>query len=229
MFGAIAPAHLEWEKKQTEIKSLEANCKNVQSEITLAKEKREFDSNILKSISSYDIRRTYKSVLEHTGIDERYSTRCQWLIDHERFEKWYNPGESSVLWLKGTIGTGRTTLMTRAIREMQRSEIIEADAKPLAIFFFQKAFDSGTSLPDVEKHSLLDVGTCLRSLVRQLAWNSATSEVQPVVEDSYNGLRNQRSDDGALTAGECMKLLKDLISDRETYIMIDAVDECKNP
>lgn len=53
MFGAIAPAHLEWEKKQTEIKSLEANCKNVQSEIMLAKEKREFDSKILKSISTY--------------------------------------------------------------------------------------------------------------------------------------------------------------------------------
>lgn len=119
--------------------------------------------------------------------------------------------------------------MTRAIRETQRSEIIEADAKPLAMFFFQKAFDSVTSLPDVEKRSLLDVGTCLRSLVRQLSWNSATSEVQPVVENFYNGLRNQRSDDSALTAGECVELLKDLVSDRETYIMIDAVDECKDP
>lgn len=190
----------------------------MKSQITLEKENQELNSKILQSISSYDIRSTYQSVLERTGIEGLYSTRCQWLIEHEDFEKWYNSEESSVLWLNGTIGTGKTTLMARAIREMQRSEMVDTDAKPLAIFLFQKALDS-----------VVDVETCLRSLVRQLSWNYTAFKVQPVVEDYYNDFRKQRSDESALTAGECVKLLKDLVSDVETYIMIDAIDECKDP
>ena len=178
------------------------------------------NSEILKCISSYDIRGVYKKVLEDTGINEIYSTRCQWIIEHGDFKKWYNPGESSVLWLKGTIGTGKTTLMARAIREMQESEMIDADAKPLAIFFFQKALDHSTPLLDFE--------TCLRSLVRQLSWNCTTSEVQPLVKQFYGDLHNQQNHGSTMTAGECVELLTDLISDTETYIMIDALDECQD-
>ena len=176
---------------------------------------------ILRSISSYDIRGVFTRVLEDTGISGLYSARCQWLVELRNFEEWYSREEISVLWLKGTVGTGKTTLMARAIRETQRSVIINVEAKPLAIFFFQKALDPSTSPLDIE--------TCLRSLVRQLSWNRETAMIRDVVERFYSGVQNQQSDDSALTAGECVKLLKNLISGVETYIMIDAIDECSDP
>lgn len=185
------------------------------------KEEQNLNSKILKSISTYDIRGVCARVLEDTGIGGLYSARCQWLVEHRNFEKWHSREEISALWLKGTVGTGKTTLMARAIREMQRSEMINVDAKPLAIFFFQKALDPSTSPLNIE--------TCLRSLVRQLSWNSETAMIRDVVEGFYSDLQNQQSDDSTLTAGECVKILKDLISGVETYIMIDAIDECSDP
>ena len=185
------------------------------------KEEHDLNSKILKSISSYDIRGVYTRVLEDTGIGGPYSARCQWLIEHRDFAEWYSREESSVLWLKGTVGTGKTTLMARAIREMQRSEMINVEAKPLAIFFFQKALDPSTSPLSIE--------TCLRSLVRQLSWDRETVMIRDVMETFYSDLQNQQSDDSTLTAGECVRILKDLISGVETYIMIDAIDECSNP
>lgn len=179
------------------------------------------NSKILKSISTYDIRGVFARVLEDTGVGGLYSARCQWLVEHRNFEEWYSREEISVLWLEGTVGTGKTTLMARAIREMQRSVMINVEAKPLAISFFQKALDPSTSPLDVE--------TCLRSLVRQLSWNRETAMIRDVVEGYYSDLQNQQSDYSTLTTGECVKLLKGLISGIETYIMIDAIDDCSDP
>ncbi len=176
----------------------------------------------MKWISSHDIRGSYKNVLERTGVIDHYSTSCQWLIGSDEFKNWYAPGVNSVVWLNGIIGTGKTTLMARAIHEMQNSINIEIDTNPLAIFFFQKATDASKNLLSVE--------TCLQSLTRQLSWNNATAQALDFSTDKkYNDFKAKHSDDSSLTTGECVSLLKDLVSKRETYIMIDAIDECENP
>lgn len=206
---------------QAEIKSRETNCNNIKNLIALEKENQEQESKILKWISSHDIRGSLQNVLERTGIEMKYSDRCQWILNHTKFEEWSRQGNSSVLWLKGTIGTGKTTLMARAIQQIRNSAMIQIYGMPLAIFFFQKATDSSTGLLSVE--------ICLRSLVRQLSWNSTDEEIEPLVEEKYNDLCNQHSDSSPLSTQECKKLLENLISERETYIMIDAVDECEKP
>jgi hypothetical protein len=152
---------------QTIIKRRETNCNSIKTQITILKDSQDQDFEILEWLSSHDIRGSYKSVLERTKIGKEYSARCQWLIDHDAFEKWYTPGKDSVLWLKGTIGTGKTTLMARAITEMKQSALIEEDKMPLAIFFFQQA--SGSS------PAILSVEACLRSLARQLSWTTGSS------------------------------------------------------
>lgn len=202
---------------QAEIKSCETNCNNTKNEITIEKENQEKESAILKWISSHDIRGSYQDVIERTGIEKKYSSRCQWLLNHTNFEEWSSLGNNSVLWLKGTIGTGKTTLMARAIREMKNTTRIEEYG--IAIFFFKKA--AAASISSVE--------TCLRSLVRQLSWNSTIEAIEPLVEKKYDGFQTQHSGDSLLSIGECRELLKTWTSENETYIMIDAIDECENP
>lgn len=203
---------------KNKVKTHEKNCDRIKAQITIEKEAQSRNSQILKWLSSHDIRGSYKGVLERTGVDDRYSNRCQWLIDHQHFEYWSAPGNKSFLWLQGTIGTGKTTLMACAIREMKDSIMIKTDERQLAIFFFRKS--SGTS------SSSLGTEDCLRSLVRQLSWNAAAQEIAPLVEQIYQDCETQQSSDTFLSMRECIKLLKDLISQRETYIMIDGVDEC---
>lgn len=221
ILGAIASADLEWKNKQAEIKSREINCINVRNLIALEKENEEQEAKIPKWISSHDIRGSYQSVLERTGIDTKYSACCQWILNDTKFEEWSRQGNTSVLWLKGTIGTGKTTLMARAIQEMENSAMTQIYGMPLAKFFFQKATDSSAKLLSVE--------IFLRSLVRQLSWNKTDEKIESLVEEKYNNLHNQHSDDSLLSTRECKKLLEKLLSERETYIMIDAVDECEKP
>ena len=170
---------------KAEIKSLEGNCNSIQTQITYKKENEDRESKVLKWLSSYDSRRSYEDVLERTKVKGRYSTRCEWVVEHPKFKEWYAPGTNSVLWLTGTIGIGKTTLMARAIREMQGLTMIEVDAMPLAIFFFQKACGSSTSLLSVE--------TCLRSLVRQLSWNKSTAQVGLPADKIYNDFQYQQT------------------------------------
>ena len=221
ILGAITSADLEWKSMQTEIKSRETNCNNARNLIILEKENQEQELKIVKWISSHDIRGSYQNVLERTGIDTKYSACCQWILKDTKFEEWSRQGINSVLWLKGTIGTGKTTLMARAIQAMQNSAMTEIYGMPLAKFFFQKATDSSTKLLSVE--------ICLRSLVRQLSWNNTDEKIENLVEEKYKELHNHNSDDSPLSTQECKRLLEKLLLKRETYIMIDAVDECEKP
>lgn len=95
-------------------------------------------------------------------------------------------------------------------------------ALPVAKFFFRKASDT-------EKTTALTVEECLRSLVRQLSWNHTTDEIESVVVAKFDTFQAQHTDDTVLTMGECQEILECLITRRETYIMIDGLDECRSP
>jgi hypothetical protein len=218
--AVLVPEKSEWEKLKDELKLYETRCNSIKSRIATVKDSQERDSKILKWISPHDIHKSYKSVQERTKMDKQYRNRCRWLIETSEFELWYSLQTTTVLWLNGTIGTGKTTLMVRAIREIERSSMVEIEAKPFAKFFFEKARSSSDSLLSIE--------TCLRSLVRQLSWNHATSNIEPVSERKYNEFQDDHADDSSLTTGECLHLLIDLISEKDVYIMIDAIDECND-
>lgn len=215
----IVPHPSEWEKLKKDLKAHEAKCNSIQSRITTEKNFQERTSKVLKWISPHDSHKSYKTIQERTKTDGQYRDRCQWVVDTTDFELWYSLKKTTVLWLNGNIGTGKTTSMARAIREIERSSMVEIEAKPFAKFFFEKARSSD---------SLLSVETCLGSLVRQLSWNHATSSIEPVAERKYNEFQDDLVDDSSLTTGDCLQLLKDLISDKEAYIMIDGIDECND-
>ncbi|KAH7130742.1 hypothetical protein B0J11DRAFT_603123 [Dendryphion nanum] len=209
----------EWERLRENIKSYETNCNNLKSKINLIKERQERDSTILKWLSSHDSRKEYKDIQNRTKIHREYSNHCQWVVERDEFEEWYRPGRNSVFWLKGTIGTGKTTIMARAVNEIRMSSMVDIDANPLAFFFFAKSRTSASSL-------CADV--CLRSLLRQLSWSYSTSSIHAVVETKYNEFQDSQAPDSSLSLEECVEVLKSLMSNGDTYIMIDALDECEN-
>jgi len=148
---------------------------------------------------------------------DSFRDRCQWLVETTEFKN-YKQGKAAVLWLKGSMGTGKTTLMVRAIREIEESAKIEDESTPFAKFFFVKSVASDDT----------SVDACLHSLARQLSWNHATASIEPAAQKLYNDLRGPAGE-SSLTTPDCVKLLQDLVSTRETYIMIDGIDECEKP
>jgi hypothetical protein len=173
------------------MKGYEANCNRVKEQISIVNTEQERASTALKWISSYDIRGAYKGAQERTMIDTVYKDRGQLVIRDEKFGLWDTPGESSVLWLRGTIGTGKTMLVARAIHEV--SSVGAVDANPPAIFVFDK-----TRTPDA---TIVD--TCLSSLTRQLSWSHAISGIEPAADKVHSALKHERPAD-SLTKGECL-------------------------
>ncbi|MCJ1468740.1 hypothetical protein MMC07_007370, partial [Pseudocyphellaria aurata] len=228
--NVLVPQNSEWENMTKQMESHEKNC-NILKRIQNKKEAQERDSKILDWISLHDTRGAFKEVEDHNKIvtkdkttDETVTTyvtrtHCQWLVDDPTFKEWCVSGDDSVLWLNGTIGTGKTTLMARAIHTMKTLPRIEMKAYPLAMFFFKKA----------KSGSLLSVEACLGSLLRQLSWDYATSSIVPAAERRYNDFKNKREGNSSLLTPDCLKLLVDIIAKREVYIMIDAIDECEMP
>lgn len=176
-------------------------------------------STAMKWISSYDFLGPYEKVVERTKIKSVYKDRAQAVLKDSKFQSWNTPNESSVLWLRGTIGTGKSTLMARTVLEVSSSDEIDADphATP-AIFFFDKT--NGADKTSVE--------VCFRSLTRQLSWDHGASAIKRAADTVHSKLKDMRPAD-SLTTQECRILLEDLLRGKEAYIMIDAIDECAQP
>jgi hypothetical protein len=201
------------------VKGHESNCKGIKEEISIEKAEQERAATAMQWISSFDFQGAFTEVLETTGINGVYKDRAQYVLEHEEFQSWYSPGESSVLWLRGTIGTGKSTLMARTVLEVSSSDNSNPNPRtPPAIFFFDK----------VKRADATSVEVCLRSLTRQLSWDHATSTIELAADEVYNKWKDVRKAD-KLTAGECLNLLKELLDAKEAYIMIDAIDECESP
>ena len=135
-------------------------CDGVKDRIKATKDGQELNAKILTTISKYDFRGAYQNVLMKTGVDKRYDDRCAWFIEDEKFANWATMSKNTILLLEGSKGTGKTTVMARAISEILESDEVQFHGKKLAMFFFQKT--EGDS-------SLLTAKGCLQSLVKQLS------------------------------------------------------------
>ena len=150
----------------------------------------ERESEILKWVSSFNSKSTYEGVLEVTKMNSEYRRHGKWLIDHARFKKWRTVATFSTLWLNGTIGTGKTTLMARASLDLQEDD----QTNRLAVLFFQKG------------GGIVNAETCLQSILRQLSWNRAMGQVEPSICTAYEDSRESHHRSSDLKPGECVRL-----------------------
>jgi hypothetical protein len=56
----------------------------------------------------------YKFFLEKTGTPDKFSKQGSWLFRSDEYKSWVNPTapEDSVLWIQGSMGTGKTNVTT---------------------------------------------------------------------------------------------------------------------
>ncbi|RDW60559.1 hypothetical protein BP6252_11942 [Coleophoma cylindrospora] len=143
------------------------------------------------------------------AIDLHQDGTGEWLVCSDQFLRW-KITENSILWLHGKPGCGKTVLSSTAIEEIQYC-CETASNRSVAYFFF--------SFTDSEKQKPQNM---LRSVIAQLlrqrdtVHNAATN----MYSAHLNGER-QPSKDGL------MHLLRQLVdSFGETYLVLDALDEC---
>ncbi|KAL6900454.1 hypothetical protein GGI43DRAFT_383929 [Trichoderma evansii] len=149
----------------------------------------------------------------HVDIaDSRIDDTGNWLIEHEGFRTWQAiPSSSTVLWLKGTIGTGKTYLTWRAIEYMKTKLEESSCTEGFAFFYCSRS-----------AASMQDPLVILRSFVRQL--------FDKRFENSYNRLIQKcdiaENEGRSLGLKECKELILEFINlHSKSTIILDALDE----
>ncbi|TVY40826.1 Vegetative incompatibility protein [Lachnellula occidentalis] len=139
----------------------------------------------------------------------------RWILENDDFRQWHNNPESQLLWIKGDPGKGKTMLICGIIDELESTTVDDKHKSHLAYFFCQ-ATDS----------RLNNAIAVLRGLIYLLI-RQQPSLISNIPEKYRHAVAALFKDQNAWW--ELSKMLKSILQDpgtQDTYLIIDALDEC---
>jgi hypothetical protein len=156
----------------------------------------------------------YRENLSRRFVDTKAGhTTCTWLFEQEAFKDTYNSGTSSVLWLKGHPGSGKSVLAS-AIIEHLSAAVSEVDHQPPLYYFCHQ---------DPQQTTLKDIVCGLISQMSQ--W-----EDEKIIEalERFHGdwpSLTQSNDDATAAL---LILLQSLLSlsEKKVFVVIDSIGYC---
>ena len=149
----------------------------------------------------------------HQNIKQPLPGTCGWLFRHPDYQDWNTKG-SGLLWLKGKAGSGKSSLIKRAVREMKND--VEKGNTLIAKYFFNAR---GTLL---EK----SYTGLVRSMVHQILTHS-----HPILTELLVGYRKKKEIQGHRVDWHVEELRNFLLSALQSQtqpiaFFVDALDEC---
>ena len=151
-----------------------------------------------------------------TACEGRTSGTGSWLVKHERYLSWRGSSASTILWLHGSPGAGKTKLVSRAIDDMQKDLAQSSSNEALAYFYC-----------DRNQADRRDPETLLGSLVRQLSITSDEETIQHLIYQQYEREHANGFASGKLRFEQSLSLFAQLVAVYpQVTLVIDALDEC---
>ncbi|KAH8817009.1 hypothetical protein F5884DRAFT_748483 [Xylogone sp. PMI_703] len=147
---------------------------------------------------------------------DRLADSGQWMPQKPQFKEWSDSSYSSILWLHGIPGSGKTKLASIIVDEyLQRA--------PINSFSCFAYFYCARDPAEPERANPLDI---LRCIARQLSSPSLTVPVQQATLKRYKLEQDKGVSLKRLNFDETLLLILELINDNPATIVIDALDEC---
>ncbi|CZR51288.1 uncharacterized protein PAC_01163 [Phialocephala subalpina] len=127
---------------------------------------------------------------------------------------------SSLIWLHGIPGSGKTKLVSIVIEEVIKISTNELGPRPAFVFCSRNPAE----------HSRSDSGSIISSIARQISnLNPSADLLPPVVQRYEEEEEEQGGSPSRLDVDEMQKLVLELVNLRPmTVIIIDALDECSH-
>lgn len=185
----------------------------------------ERETNYLSAVRSWlSVAKPWEN--HKSAKDQRWMALGKWLANTLEFKKWQTPEGSSILWLHGFAGTGKTGLVCRVIenlRENLEDPETGQEIRRLAIFYCS---NDKAKTGREETFSRADPKEALRSIVSQLSTRKNDRYVAPIVGEKFEasgpGSDNQRP----LDYSDCVEILVEISKLLPITIVLDAFDEC---
>ena len=140
-----------------------------------------------------------------------------WLLEDPLYANWHKGSTSSLLWLHGKVGAGKSTLVSIVIEDAKRR--FEAGQSPPPVFFY-----CSRNAAELQRS---DPAAILSSIVRQLSCTEPGLPLLSPIIELY-----ERKGQGFSSQGLQIEESRDLITRLIEYypmttIVIDALDECE--
>ena len=153
---------------------------------------------------------TMEGVLHGTG---------QWLMEDALFRRWRRDSMSSIFWLHGISGSGKSKLVSLVIKECQDLHRRGLGMPP--VWFYCSR--------DSQEPKRSDPQAFLASLARQLSNLVPGDPLLPPSKHLYEEREQDGFASGSLSVEESTRLIIDLTAYYPaTTIILDALDECKD-
>ncbi|KAI0474545.1 hypothetical protein F4859DRAFT_514397 [Xylaria cf. heliscus] len=152
----------------------------------------------------------------HNRVKEaRTSDTCEWLLENDRFRQWEDASSSTILWLQGSPGAGKTFLTSKVIDHGRALIENSPDQEGFAFFYCDRN--------EEQRRKPLSI---LQSYVRQLSTTLKNPEcIRKQLQDFCRSARTNGSDLGVDNCKE--QLLESVNLYSRTTIVLDALDECE--
>jgi len=142
-----------------------------------------------------------------------------WLMEKPEFIEWMDSSTSSILWLHGIPGSGKSMLVARVIQYLQ-GQIPKTDGQASLAYFY-----CARTANEPERSNPVEL---LRSIIEQLSCYDEESPIRPPVVGAYmekkKEARGRKPD--KLYLEDCVEILLALLDTNPATIVIDGLDEC---
>ncbi|KAI5853280.1 hypothetical protein DFP73DRAFT_535869 [Morchella snyderi] len=223
----VGVVHMQWEERRHDglseemshirqaISALERPLGNTELRNTVEKLYDHVQVNrrldILKWLSDVPFRE------HHTfNSQRRQEDTGQWLLRNESFLQWRDLEESSIFWMRGNAGSGKTLLASFIIDEFQAAAGT-SNEHMMAYFYC-----------DYKEPARSDRESILRAIVKQFCLKGPASDHIPsLVTEMYSIREKDGFASGKLRVSESTKLIVGLAGKyRDVTIVMDGIDEC---
>jgi len=193
---------------------LEEERKTMRKKTPYEKAQDEFEENMNYLDPTAD---QYELLRENVDVKREPGT-CQWILKDEEYTKWHKSDESSMIWISGGGGYGKSILMSTVI-ETLRTEATNSEEKVVQYFFCKAGSDATQSTAQI-----------LRTVVAQLYTHSLALPdlLEQTNEIVGHGFNKSNDKSRAEASFDFVTVYSGLlrIMNREVFLVIDAIDEC---
>lgn len=168
---------------------------------------------ILKSLSTIP----YPSH-HQTAARGRLKESGEWLLRHPAFVSWRGSSSSTILWLHGIPGCGKTKLCSVVIDSMKPARTPAGSSECLAFFYCAR---------DPREPLRGQCSAILQSLLRQIVSMAPARTIPKPVKTAYQQIQDEGFGEREWRRDECVDTIVQLMDIYPSItIIIDALDEC---
>ncbi|TGO38147.1 hypothetical protein BHYA_0081g00430 [Botrytis hyacinthi] len=144
---------------------------------------------------------------------------CNWLLRKKEFKEWMEASTSSILWLHGIPGSGKSMLVCHVIEYLRNRAQQHRSSAPIAYFYCART---------INEPERADPTEIMRNILEQLCSLDTETPIREPVSKKYLARRKEargRTPE-KLSLEETVDIILELLESNPATIVLDGLDEC---